>query len=106
MPAAPASLGVDAQGGSVDVESAAVSHRDARFRRLTPNGDLFAHFGVALDPPVAESVAPVVRVAAGCRHCGWFVDVGADACPICGQPAVRSRPSASAPPDPSDAGGP
>jgi hypothetical protein len=56
-----------------------------RFRRLRPkNGDLFAHFGVAVDPAPAPERAPVVE-ARGCSQCGWYVSVDAAACPLCGR---------------------
>jgi hypothetical protein len=63
-----------------------VSDRDARFRRLAPTGDLFAHFGVALEAPTDPSTPPAVRTTTGCAHCSWYVDVTEVACPICGQP--------------------
>lgn len=68
-----------------------MSDRDARFRRLAPTGDLFAHFGVALEAPTDPSPSPVMRVTTACGHCHWYVDVTDAACPICGQartPAV------------------
>jgi hypothetical protein len=81
------------RAGVIAVQSRAVSDKDARFRRLAPpSGDLFAHFGVALEVDATEPLAPAPRVAAGCSHCGWFVDVGAGECPICAKPRVAAGP--------------
>jgi len=65
-----------------------VSDKDARFRRLAPSGDLFAHFGVALDVGVVEPTPPAARAVAACSHCGWYVDLATAACPICAKPRV------------------
>lgn len=66
-----------------------MSGKDERFRRLRPptSGDLFAHFGVALEPttpPDGESPAPVT-VARGCPQCGWYVTECDASCFVCGR---------------------
>lgn len=84
--------------------SVGVSDRRERFRRLKTGpadavrdrradphdatGDLFEHFGVALDPPDAlEPLTPAVE-AAPCRHCGWLVAYRREEkpCIACGEP--------------------
>ncbi|HET6582291.1 MAG TPA: hypothetical protein VFG69_02565 [Nannocystaceae bacterium] len=66
-----------------------MSGKDERFRRLRPpaSGDLFAHFGVALEPasaPAAES-SPVVTLARACPQCGWYVTERDPSCCVCGR---------------------
>ncbi|MCA9695430.1 MAG: hypothetical protein KC636_37980 [Myxococcales bacterium] len=59
--------------------------------------DLFEHFGVVLDPPLAERVVlapgglrPRPPQATACRGCGWLRPAGtAGACPICGHDEER-----------------
>ncbi|HWB74323.1 MAG TPA: hypothetical protein VG755_05195 [Nannocystaceae bacterium] len=61
-----------------------MSDRDARFRRLRPDGDLFAHFGIELEP-VASS-QPIQRGGAiACGRCRWYVRAEETSCPVCGQ---------------------
>jgi hypothetical protein len=63
-----------------------VSDKDARFRRLRKDGDLFAHFGIELEP--AEVAAPTRSEAAiACTRCRWYVWRSQTSCPVCGQPA-------------------
>ena len=93
--------------------SAEVSDRRERFRRLQARprgaktassdaagdaatgakpskatGDLFEHFGVALDPPTAPPAQTVAVEAAPCRRCGWLLAYRRDepACLACGEP--------------------
>ena len=65
-----------------------MSARDERFRRLRPptTGDLFAHFGVALEPPVRETT-PTVLVAHPCPRCRWYVTSEDTQCLVCGSTA-------------------
>jgi hypothetical protein len=63
-----------------------VSDKDARFRRLAPSGDLFAHFGVALETATVEPSPPAARAVASCSYCGWYVELKSTACPICAKP--------------------
>lgn len=60
-----------------------MSDRDARFRRLAPTGDLFAHFGVALDPPPGPVTSTGPVAATRCKHCGWLMLATLHACPVC-----------------------
>lgn len=57
--------------------------KDARFRQLAPTGDLFAHFGVALDPPAPPLEPAAPGAATRCKHCGWLVRLTLAACPVC-----------------------
>jgi len=68
---------------AVAVYSDRVSDRDARFRRLRPDGDLFAHFGIELEPSAAAVPTSTVAVAI-CSHCRWYVWRTAASCPLCG----------------------
>jgi hypothetical protein len=61
-----------------------------RFRRLRPptSGDLFAHFGIALESP-APTIAnapSAVLAAHACPQCGWYVTVEDTSCFVCGRP--------------------
>ncbi|MBC8067365.1 MAG: hypothetical protein IAG13_03450 [Deltaproteobacteria bacterium] len=72
-----------------------MSDRDARFRRLRPDGDLFAHFGIELE--AAASPAPAstpVSSATSCTHCRWYLHADQSSCPLCGHP-VAARPGAT-----------
>jgi hypothetical protein len=65
-----------------------VSGSEDRFRRLDPpkrrNGDLFEHFGVPIEAPVAGSVDQLLtRIVRACPACGWFCDPET-ACDNCG----------------------
>lgn len=70
-----------------------MSGKDERFRRLRPptSGDLFAHFGVALEPAAAPSDAgaPTVTVGRACSQCGWYVTEQDPSCFVCGRPEGR-----------------
>lgn len=62
---------------------------DERFRRLRPpaSGDLFAHFGVELEPPTSGPTT-TAALARACERCGWWIAHGEHACDMCGA-AVR-----------------
>jgi hypothetical protein len=67
--------------------------KDERFRRLRPptSGDLFAHFGVALEPatqPPGEGAA-ILTVARACPQCGWYVTDHDPSCFVCGRTEGR-----------------
>jgi hypothetical protein len=91
--------------------SAGVSDRRERFRRLQARprggkasdgagtagggasdreatGDLFEHFGVAVEPAVSDEPLTVAVEAAPCRRCGWLLAYRRDeqACLACGEP--------------------
>jgi hypothetical protein len=66
-----------------------MSGKDERFRRLRPptSGDLFAHFGVPLEPataPTREGDA-AVEVAQACPQCGWYLTQRDPSCLVCGR---------------------
>jgi hypothetical protein len=64
---------------------AGVSDRDARFRRLRPDGDLFAHFGIELEPTsMPEPSSSAVAIA--CARCRWYLRRIESTCPVCGLP--------------------
>jgi len=70
-----------------------MSDKAERFRRLRPpaSGDLFAHFGIALEPsaePTEGGPAPVL-VAHACPQCGWYVIAEDPSCLVCGRPEAR-----------------
>ena len=66
-----------------------MSGKDERFRRLRPptSGDLFAHFGIAIEPATASvSESPAaVTVARACPQCGWYVTERDASCFVCGR---------------------
>lgn len=71
-----------------------MSARDERFRRLKPstrrNGDLFEHFGVAVEPAGVGSLEQVpVQAVHACPTCGWYADPSTR-CDNCGEEAKAS----------------
>jgi hypothetical protein len=82
----PTPAGTRAAGIAATV--ATMSDKDARFRRLAPSGDLFAHFGVAVENATTEPSPAAARAMTACTHCGWYVELGSAACPICGKARV------------------
>jgi hypothetical protein len=65
---------------------------DERFRRLKPpaSGDLFAHFGIVLEPARAiEGATSAVLAAHACPQCGWYVTAAETSCLVCGGPGTR-----------------
>jgi hypothetical protein len=73
-----------------------VADRGDRFRRLRrpETGDLFAHFGIELEPAL-PAIEPAIEPrphepldAVGCRTCSWYLPYRRDTptCPVCGDP--------------------
>jgi hypothetical protein len=90
----------------------AVAERSRRFRRLRrpdsassgtgTTGDLFAHFGVEIEPDRTEAepdAAAAVVDARPCRTCRWYVmaDDAQSSCPICAEPRPWGDPPATEP---------
>lgn len=69
-----------------------VSDDDARRTSTSAaeTGDLFAHFGVALEAPGTRGPRPLVEVVA-CSHCSWWLSASQvtrhESCPVCGTPS-------------------